>query len=91
MSNVSEDSLNKMMNYVSHPCSNIVHGDLIPRDDGKIVIKTHMKLIPTVNYHTPDVFVFRDETTNTDEEWYEADVVQRHIHNQLKTAFTSKT
>ena len=78
------------MKYVSHQCADIIHGVLKTRDDGTISTKTHMNMKPTINYYTPNLYVFRDESTKDDEAWYAPEVLNTHIHNKLKIDFISK-
>jgi hypothetical protein len=84
MSYLSEELINKIMLYVSHPCADMINNCKVTRFDNVKRMQTSTKQIPNTKCHTPSIFELRDDTTNKVEQWYEADVVERTIYNKFQ-------
>ena len=91
MNTLPENLINKIMLYVSHPCADIIHGALRTREDGMKFIKTPSRSEKRGSYSCGNVFVFKNETTKKQEDWYESEVVERHIQNKFKICFITAT
>jgi hypothetical protein len=84
MSYLSEELINKIMLYVSHPCADMINTCKVTRFDNVKLMKTSNNIIPNTKFQTSSIFCIRDDTTNEDEQLYEADVVERNIYNKFQ-------
>jgi hypothetical protein len=80
MSNLSEELINKIMLYVSHPCADLIRNCITINDDGD----------ERSNYNIsnpPIACMFNVETSLCYEKRYEREVVERNILNQVQQRY----
>lgn len=84
MKTLSNNLINKIMLYVSHPCADIMRTCLYDKFDEVLMLKTQRKFIPKFQRHTMSFFEIRDNTTEEDEYSHEYNVFRNCIYYKLK-------
>jgi hypothetical protein len=84
MSIFSEDLINKIMLYVSHPCADMINNLKITRFDNVKIIRTTNKQLPNTKFRASGIFCIMDDTSVKFEQQCESNVVEINIYNKFQ-------